>query len=47
MEYAGKNPVRHIVQPGPPSQWEFQVPRERNDIVEVPDITEADGEENE
>jgi hypothetical protein len=47
MEYAGRNPQRSIIQPGEPSQWEIQVPRSRNDIVDVPDICEADGEENE
>lgn len=47
MEYAGKNPARHIIQPGEPSQWEEQVVRERRDVVFLPDMAEADGEENE
>lgn len=47
MQYAGKNPARHIIQPGEPSQWEEQVVRERADLIDIPGITEADGEENE
>jgi hypothetical protein len=50
MQYAGDKPQRKIFISTEASQFltaEEQAPREKNDMVVIPNMTEADGEENE
>lgn len=50
MQYAGDKPQRRIFITTEASQFltaEEQAPKEKRDMVVIPDITEADGEENE